>query len=265
MGSWHRGMEQEGTTFDGEASALIRAGTAIAAEASVSPQWLIDLKARADEMRQGREPPPGKSFGRWLWGFSRSRYVERPSPRRGEAPVCSDERRGLVLESRAVLLWAAFNSWRETIPEAPAEDLNFVELIARFTETAPEPVQDVIIEATRHAIEELRLPAYWEPKSVAMWRSSHCRSALSLLGWRRRRIRRKPSNVQDGTSAFMNSRSRPSSNRRRRGRMSHSSSITNGSIPCFAVIRSTFRPICARGSMRNRGCFEAFSRPCPRS
>ena len=59
------------------------------------------------------------------------------------------------------------NSWRETIPEAPAEDLGFVESIAKFTEAAPEPVQDVIIDATRHAIEELRLPAYWEPKSVA--------------------------------------------------------------------------------------------------
>ena len=160
-------MGQEGTTFDGEASALIRAGPASAAEESGSPQWLIDLKATADEMRQGRERPPGKPLGRWLGDFLDQDTASGLLAAEEKLLFAAMNGEACVLESRAVLLWAAFASWRETMPEAPAEDLGFVESIAKFTEAAPEPVQDVIIEATRHAIEELRLPAYWEPKSVA--------------------------------------------------------------------------------------------------
>ena len=160
-------MGQDGTTFNGESAALIRAGTASAAEAFVSPQWLIDLKATADGMRQGRERPRGKPFGRWLGDFLDQDTPSGLLPAEEKLLFAAMNGEACVLESRAVLLWAAFDSWRETMPEAPAGDLGFVELIAKFTEAAPEPVQDVIIDATRHAIEELRLPAYWEPKSVA--------------------------------------------------------------------------------------------------
>ncbi|HWJ18533.1 MAG TPA: hypothetical protein VNR65_07400, partial [Geobacterales bacterium] len=161
-------MGQEGTTFNGDAAALIRAGPGSAVEESVSPQWLIDLKATADELRQGRERPPGKPFGRWLGDFLDQDTTSGLLPAEEKLLFAAVNGEACVLESRAVLLWAAFDSWRETMmPEAPAGDLPFVESIARFTEAAPEPVQEVIIEATRHAIEELRLPAYWEPKSVA--------------------------------------------------------------------------------------------------
>jgi hypothetical protein len=142
-------------------------GSGRAVEESVSPQWLIDLKATADEMRQGRERLPGKPFGRWLGDFLDQDTTSGLLPAEEKLLFAAMNGEACVLESRAVLLWAAFASWRETMPQQPAEDLGFVESIAKFTEAAPEPVQDVIIDATRHAIEELRLPAYWEPKSVA--------------------------------------------------------------------------------------------------
>ncbi len=160
------GMGQEGTTLNGEAAALISAGALRSAEGSASPQWLIDLKATADEMREGRERPPGKPFGRWLGDFLDQDTPSGLLPAEEKLLFAAMAGEACVLESRAVFLWAAFDAWRETRPEASQGDLGFVEAIAKFTEAAPEPVQDVIIEATRYAIETLRLPAYWEPKSA---------------------------------------------------------------------------------------------------
>ena len=157
---------QEGTTLNGEAAALIRAGASALAESPVSPQWLIDLKATADEMRQVRERPPGKPFGRWLGDFLDQDTPSGLLPAEEKLLFAAMSGEACVLESRAVLSWAAFETWRETMPEAPKGNLGFVEAIAKFTEAAPEPVQDVIIEATRYAIETLRLPAYWEPQSA---------------------------------------------------------------------------------------------------
>jgi hypothetical protein len=160
------GMGQEGTTLNGERAALIRAGASGLAESPASPQWLIDLKATADEMRKVRERPPGKPFGRWLGDFLDQDTPSGLLPAEEKLLFAAMTGEACALESRAVLLWAAFDAWRETMPEAPKGNLGFVEAIAKFTEAAPEPVQDVIIEATRHAIETLRLPAYWEPKSA---------------------------------------------------------------------------------------------------
>jgi hypothetical protein len=157
---------QEGTTLNGEAAALIRAGASALAESPVSPQWLIDLKATADEMRQVRERPPGKPFGRWLGDFLDQDTPSGLLPAEEKLQFAAMGGEACVLENRAVLSWATFETWRETMPEAPKGNLGFVEAIAKFTEAAPEPVQDVIIEATRYAIETLRLPAYWEPQSA---------------------------------------------------------------------------------------------------
>ena len=160
------GMGQEGTTLNGEAAALISAGALSSAEESASPQWLIDLKATADEMRESRERPPGKPFGRWLGDFLDQDTPTGLLPAEEKLLFAAMAGEACVLESRAVLLWASFDAWREIRPEAPKGELGFVEAIAKYTEAAPEPVQEVIIEATRYAIEMLRLPAYWEPKSA---------------------------------------------------------------------------------------------------
>jgi len=159
------GMGQEGMTLNGEAAALIQAG-ARAVAACAPPQWLIDLKATAENMRDGRERPPGKPYGRWLGDFLDQDTPTGLLPAEEKLLFAAVNGEACVFESRAVFLWAAFDAWRETRPDAPAEELGFVEAIAKYTEAAPEPVQEVIIEATRYAIENLRLPAYWEPENA---------------------------------------------------------------------------------------------------
>ena len=158
---------QKETTLNGEAAALIRAGAPGAIESYSPPHWLADLRATADEMRQDRERPPGKPLGRWLGDFLDQDSPSGLLPAEEKLLFAAASGEPCVLEGRAVHLWAAFEAWRQTRPDAPEGDLSFVEAIARFTEAQPEPIQDIIIEATRHAIEELRLPAYWEPKCYA--------------------------------------------------------------------------------------------------
>ncbi len=159
------GMGQEGTMLNGEAAALIQT-RAHAVAGYAPPQWLIDLKATAGEMRQGRERPAGKPFGRWLGDFLDQDTPSGLLPAEEKFLFAAVDGEPCVLESRAAVLWAALDEWRDHMPEAPPEEAGFVEAIAKFTEAAPEHVQEVIIEATRHAIEELRLPAYWEPKNA---------------------------------------------------------------------------------------------------
>ena len=152
------GMGQEGTTLDGEAAALIEGGCSGSCGVSLSPQWLVDLKATAEDMRQGRERPPGKPFGRWLGDFLDQDTPSGLLPAEEKVLFAAAKGEACVLESRAVFLWAAFDAWREKRPEAPAEELGFVEAIAKYTEAAPEAVQEVIIEATRYAIEKFTAP-----------------------------------------------------------------------------------------------------------
>ena len=158
---------QKETAANGETAALIRAGTPGAVESYSPPQWLADLRAMAGEMKQDRARPPSKPFGRWLGDFLDQDTPSGLLPAEEKLLFAAASGEACILEGRAVHLWAAFEAWRETRPEAPEGDLSFVEAIARFTEAQPEPIQDIIIEATRHAIEELRLPAYWDPKAPA--------------------------------------------------------------------------------------------------
>ncbi len=162
-----RGMEEEGTTLDGEAAALIRAGAAGAATTASSPQWLLDLKATAEDLRHRCERPLGKPFGRWLGDFLDQDSASGLLPAEERLLFAAVNGEACVLESRASILCAALEEWRDHMPEAPPQgEMGFVEAMAKFTEAAPEPVQEAIIEATRHAIDKLRLPAYWEPRDA---------------------------------------------------------------------------------------------------
>lgn len=159
-------MVRLGTALNNGAAALI-AADASAKGASVPPQWLMDLKAAVGELREGRERPAGKPPGRWLGDFLNQDTQSGLLPAEEKLLFAAVNGEACVLEGRAAFLWTAFEAWRETDPRGPKGDLTFVEAIAKFTEAAPEPVQHVIIEATRYAIEKLRLPAYWEPRNAA--------------------------------------------------------------------------------------------------
>ncbi len=164
--SGHAGMEQEGTSLDSESAALVRAGAAGAVATAAPPQWLIDLKATAEDLRHRCERPLGKPFGRWLGDFLDQDTASGLLPAEERLLFAAVNGEACVLESRASIVCAALDEWRGHMPEPPQEEMGFVEAMAKFTEAAPELVQEAIIEATRHAIDKLRLPAYWEPKDV---------------------------------------------------------------------------------------------------
>ncbi len=160
-------MAQDGSTLNGEAAALMRAPIAqTAGKAVPAPPWLIDLKTAAAAMREHRERPPGKPFGRWLGDFLDQDTASGLLPAEEKLLFAAVAGEPCILQSRAALLWAAFEAWRNKLPEAPPEEMGFVEAMTKFTAAAPEAVQEVIIEATRHAIAKLKLPAYWEPKDA---------------------------------------------------------------------------------------------------
>ena len=160
-------MAQDGSTFTGEVAALMRAPMAQTAGKAVSaPPWLADLKAAAEAMREHRERPAGKPFGRWLGDFLDQDTASGLLPAEEKLLFAAVSGEACVLQSRAALLWAAFEAWRNEMPEAPPEELSFVAAMTKFTAAAPEAVQEVIIEATRHAIAKLKLPPFWEPKDA---------------------------------------------------------------------------------------------------
>ncbi len=127
---------------------------------------MVDLKATAEDLRHRYERPPGKPFGRWLGDFLDQDSASGLLPAEERLLFAAVHGEACVLESRASIVCAAIDEWRDHMPEPPQEEMSFVEAMAKFTEAAPELVQEAIIEATRHAIEKLRLPAYWEPKDV---------------------------------------------------------------------------------------------------
>jgi hypothetical protein len=160
-------MAQDGSTFTGEVAALMRAPIAQTAGKAVSaPPWLADLKAAAEAMREHRERPAGKPLGRWLGDFLDQDTASGLLPAEEKLLFAAVSGEACMLQSRAALLWAAFEAWRNEMPEAPPEELSFVAAMTKFTAAAPEAVQEVIIEATRHAIAKLKLPPFWEPKDA---------------------------------------------------------------------------------------------------
>ncbi len=154
-------MAQDGIPSKGEAAALVRAGAARAASA---PRWLAELKAEAGDLRERRERPAGKPFGRWLGDFLVEDTPSGLLPAEEKLLFAAAAGEPCVLAPRAGRLWSAFESWKKTAQAPQWEDVGFVAAMSRFTAAAPEAVQDVIIEATRHAVAELQLPQYWEPK-----------------------------------------------------------------------------------------------------
>ncbi len=162
-------MAHDGTTLNGEAAALIRARVVKAdgQTATSTPQWLIELKSTAAAMRERRERPAGKPFGRWLGDFLDQDTPSGLLPAEEKLLSAAAKGEACVLQARAVRLWTAFDEWRKTNPEAPPEETGFVASMAKFVGAAPRTVQEVIGEATRHAVAELRLPETWEPKEAS--------------------------------------------------------------------------------------------------
>jgi hypothetical protein len=161
------GMAQDGTPAIGEAAALVRAGAGRSpAAAGSAPRWLTELKASAEGMRKGRERPSGRPFGRWLGDFLDQDTQSGLLPAEEKLLFAAASGEPCVLAPRSARLWAAFEEWRKTAALHPAEEMGFVAQMVRFTASAPEPVQEIIIDATRHAVAELELPQYWEPRNA---------------------------------------------------------------------------------------------------
>jgi hypothetical protein len=161
-------MAQDGTPIIGEAAAaaLVWAGAGrTPAAAGSAPRWLVRLKASADGMRERRERPPGRPFGRWLGDFLDQDTSSGLFPAEEKLLFAAANGEPCVLAPRAARLWAAFEEWRKTAPVPRADDTGFVAQMARFTASAPEAVQEIIIDATRHAVAELELPQFWEPRN----------------------------------------------------------------------------------------------------
>jgi hypothetical protein len=133
-----------------------------------SPQWLIDLKAMAAALRERRERPAGKPSGRWLGDFLDQDTPSGLLPAEEKLLFAAAAGEACVLQSRAARLWAAFDKWRRAISKAemPAEE-DFAEAMAKFLESAPEAVQEVIHDATFHAFVDAGLPEGWEPQNEA--------------------------------------------------------------------------------------------------
>jgi hypothetical protein len=161
-------MAQDGIPPIGEAAALVRAGAGRAPGAAGSaPRWLAELKASAGGMRKRRERPPGRPFGRWLGDFLDQDTQSGLLPAEEKLLFAAANGEPCVLAPRAARLWAGFEEWRKTAAPPQAEEMGFVAQMARFTAAAPEAVRDVIIDATRHAVAELELPQYWEPRDAS--------------------------------------------------------------------------------------------------
>ena len=141
-------------------------GEALAAEAR-PPQWLIDLKAKAEGMRERRERQAGLAFGRWLGDFLDQETESGLLPAEEKLLFAAAQGEACVLQSRAARLWAAFEAWRKKVHKTilPVEE-GFAEAMTQFLAGAPEAVQEVVHEATIAAFLELGLPADWEPKSA---------------------------------------------------------------------------------------------------
>ncbi len=141
-------------------------GEALAADAR-PPQWLIDLKAKAEGMRERRERPAGLAFGRWLGDFLDRETESGLLPAEEKLLFAAAQGEACVLQSRAARLWAAFEAWRKKVHRTilPVEE-GFAEAMTQFLAGAPEAVQEVVHEATIAAFLELGLPADWEPKSA---------------------------------------------------------------------------------------------------
>ncbi len=133
-----------------------------------APQWLLDLKAEAAEMRERRQRPAGLAFGRWLGDFLDQDTPSGLLPAEEKLLFAATKGEACVLQSRAARVWAVFHGWRKKIQEAsvPSEE-DFAQAMTKFLEGAPEAVQEVIHDATIQAIVELGLPADWEPKDAA--------------------------------------------------------------------------------------------------
>ncbi len=151
-------MAQNGNALNGGAPA----------PTSAVPPWLIDLKDSAAGLRERKERPPGKPLGRWLGDFLSEDTPSGLLPAEEKLLFAAANGEACVLQSRAARLWTVFDAWRSPIQEddAPAE-ADFALAMTAFLESAPEAVQEVIHDATLHAIAELGLPPDWEPKDEA--------------------------------------------------------------------------------------------------
>jgi hypothetical protein len=139
----------------------------VPASVSETPRWLLGMKAAAAEMRRGKARPSGKAFGRWIGDFLDQDTPSGLLPAEEALLIAAPNGNACIPRSRAARLWAAFEVWRKAIPESHAPAAHgFAEALTEFLEGAPEAVQEVIHNATLHAIAELRLPADWEPKDA---------------------------------------------------------------------------------------------------
>jgi hypothetical protein len=138
------------------------------ASMAAAPQWLIDLKTVAAGMSARKARPAGKPFGRWLGDFLDQDTASGLLPAEEKLLFAAAAGEACVLQSRAARLWAVFDGWRKTLPQAevPAEE-DFAEAMAKFLERAPEAVQEVIHDATFHAFLDAGLPEGWEPQNEA--------------------------------------------------------------------------------------------------
>jgi hypothetical protein len=133
---------------------------------AAAPQWLIDLKAMAAGTRARKERPAGKPFGRWLGDFLDQDTASGLLSAEEKLLFAAAAGEACVLQSRAARLWAVFDGWRKTLPQAevPVEE-DFAEAMAKFLGGAPEAVQEVIHDATFHAFLDAGLPEGWEPQN----------------------------------------------------------------------------------------------------
>jgi hypothetical protein len=158
-------MGQDSINENGESGALVATGAPRLTAAP--PRWLSDLKAYAEDMRQERERPRSKPFGRWLGDFLDQDTQCGLLPAEEKLLFAATEGKACALENRAVRIWAEFDEWRRNAPFAKPAETGFVAAMTSFVAASPETVQHVIIEATRYAIEELKLPQYWEPQELS--------------------------------------------------------------------------------------------------
>ncbi len=141
------------------------------AEKSATPQWLMDLKAKAAIVRERRERPAGLCLGRWLGDFLDQDTPSGLLVAEEKLLFAAAQGEPCVLQSRAARLWTEFDAWRKRHSTRNMTnihgDAGFAEALTRFLAGAPEAVQEVVHEATMQAVVEIGLPADWEPKDAA--------------------------------------------------------------------------------------------------
>src|SRR5271166_3139771 len=104
-----------------------------------SPEWLTGLKAKAALIRQRRERPPGKAFGRWLGDFLDQDTASGLLPAEEKLLYAAASGKPCLLQGRAARVWAIFDSWRKTVPGIVLpEDEGFAEAMTKFLQTSPD-------------------------------------------------------------------------------------------------------------------------------